>query len=582
VSLAFLPYGQVAYAAGGARITAIKSVAPVGAPQILNAEPVDVVENPLQFRFRVRRDDEDFRMVRDFSPSGTLEWTSLEEGAFEVEATLRDSVTGQTSIATTWIEFESRVAGSGPLVSNSAHPLVMLYSAPPCDPSQGIRVTIWDSNGVEQTTTPPVPCKAGRSVNLYLGGLRGNTAYTARQSFVGDPDAEPGPLVEFTTGNVPEYLAGRIPPQQVAQGAPSTGGVLLQSTLPPGLPVAADLQGNVVWYYPSTLLITRPEAGGLFFGVNRDARDTSTSFMRLFDMGGNTVLETTAAAVNLQLAAQGKRQISTFHHEARFLPDGNILVMATIEQLLTGVQGDEELNVIGDMILVLNRQLEVLWTWDSFDHLDVRRKAVLDETCIRSGACDPYFLTPDGNDWTHGNAVSLTPDGGLLYSSRHQDWLIKINYANGEGDGSVLWRLGHDGDFAIDSEDPSPWFSHQHDATLFEDGLLIVFDNGNSRQNPEAGAPANSRGQVYRIDEATRKASLVVNKDLGAFAAAVGSSQRLPNGNFHFGAGWYPGYSAMSFELDPSGNVVYALRSGSWAYRTYRMPSLYGPFTEPK
>ena len=52
----------------------------------------------------------------------------------------------------------------------------------------------------------------------------------------------------------------------------------------------------------------------------------------------------------------------------------------------------------------------------------------------------------------------MTADGNLLYSARHQDWLIKIDYANGAGSGRVIWRLGKDGDFTMRSDDPSPWF----------------------------------------------------------------------------------------------------------------------------
>src|SRR5207249_3548750 len=100
------------------------------------------------------------------------------------------------------------------------------------------------------------------------------------------------------------------------------------------------------------------------------------------------------------------------------------------------------------------------------------------------------------NDWLHGNAVSLAADGNIVYSARHQDWIIKIDYQNGSGSGDVLWRLGKDGDFRIDSSDPSPWFSHQHDAN-FEEGektnRLLVFDNGNTRRAENDGA--HSRGQ---------------------------------------------------------------------------------------
>jgi cation transport ATPase len=36
------------------------------------------------------------------------------------------------------------------------------------------------------------------------------------------------------------------------------------------------------------------------------------------------------------------------------------------------------------------------------------------------------------------------------------------DYRNGAGDGHVVWRLGQGGDFALNSTDPTAWFSHQH------------------------------------------------------------------------------------------------------------------------
>jgi hypothetical protein len=129
--------------------------------------------------------------------------------------------------------------------------------------------------------------------------------------------------------------------------------------------------------------------------------------------------------VNEQLLALGKRPITSFHHEVRTLPDGKIAALAAVEQLLTDVQGPGTEDVLGDMIIVFDQALNVIWTWDTFDNLDVHRAAVLGETCPGSG-CPPYHLAETANDWTHGNSIQETPDGNLLYSSRHQDWLIKI------------------------------------------------------------------------------------------------------------------------------------------------------------
>jgi len=185
------------------------------------------------------------------------------------------------------------------------------------------------------------------------------------------------------------------------------------------------------------------------------------------------------------------------------------------------------------------------------------------------------------NDWTHGNSAQLTSDGNILYSARHQDLLYKINYANGSGNGSVIWRLGNGGDFTLSPNDPNLWFSHQHDAEfqLGGNAVLSLFDNGNTRVAAHGG---NSRGQVWNINETSKTASLALNRDLGVFSAALGTAQRLANGNYHFNAGLVPTFQggADAFEYTPSGTLVYELQirptsTGLNEYRSFRMRDLY-------
>ena len=71
------------------------------------------------------------------------------------------------------------------------------------------------------------------------------------------------------------------------------------------------------------------------------------------------------------------------------------------------------MDVLGDMILVLDRNLQVVWTWNSFDHFDPHRMATLGETCPGAG-CPPLSLAKHANDWLHGNAVLFTADGDLI------------------------------------------------------------------------------------------------------------------------------------------------------------------------
>ena len=95
-------------------------------------------------------------------------------------------------------------------------------------------------------------------------------------------------------------------------------------------------------------------------------------------------------------------------------------------------------------------------------------------------------------DWTHSNSIVYSPDDkSLVVSIRDQSWVIKINYNDGAGDGSILWKLGFQGDFALQSGttnavDPVDWFSAQHDANIISTttaGTLdvLLFDNGNQR-----------------------------------------------------------------------------------------------------
>ncbi|HYK60434.1 MAG TPA: aryl-sulfate sulfotransferase [Bryobacteraceae bacterium] len=370
----------------------------------------------------------------------------------------------------------------------------------------------------------------------------------------------------------------------------AVGGILLQSTFSSPT-VATDLNGNVIWYYAGNIsFLTRPVSGGTFMGLAEDGtKDRSQQFFREFDLAGITLAETNAARVNEQLAAMGVHPINGFHHEARKLPNGDYLVLANSERILTDVQGPGPVDVIGDTILVFDPNLQVLWAWDAFDHLDPHRGAILGETCVYPAglSCGPFYLAPNANDWLHGNSVQLTPDGNLLYSARHQDQVIKIDYENGAGTGNVLWRLGAGGDFKLAAGDPrlgpldpNPWFSHQHDPG-FEpnDSTLTLYDNGNTRI---AGNPGgHSRGQALRIDERRREARLILNADLGAYSNAVGSAQRLSNGDYHFNNGFLsipPGsknFAAQSVEVNSQGQMTYGIQFGQLEYRSFRMPDLY-------
>jgi arylsulfate sulfotransferase len=515
----------------------------------------------------------DFVMVRDYGPGNSLDWTATElEGDYEIEVSTRDNDSGEVNTASSIFHVMPRVTGTDPVLSETAARLVFRYSAPPCPAGSRMRVQFQAGDGAMQRT-PPKLCDGVTTMNFYLAGMRAETSYTIQHIVSRGSRSVSGPVLTQTTPPLDQSF-GPYTVTKAPDGL-ATEPILLHSR--GGWPVATDLAGNVVWYYPEAIsFLARPEPGGYFLGWYEDqAVDPSRQILREFDLAGMTIRETNAARVSEQLVEMGMHAINSFHHEARALPDGKILALAASERILTDVQGPGAVDVLGDTILVLDANLQVLWAWDTFDHLDTRRRATLNETCNQAAnGCAPIYLAAVANDWTHSNSVQLTPDGNLLLSSRHQDWLIKIDYRNGGGTGEILWRLGKDGDFQFLSDDPYPWFSHQHDAAIGADGMLTLFDNGNVRHANDASA--HSRGQVIRLDEENRTATLVLNADLGAFSIALGSAQKLDNGDYHFHMGFLPASNtARAVEVDPSGTIVYQMDIGELEYRSFRRSDLY-------
>ena len=566
--------------------SSVPSPAPLGTVVTWTPTVVNGGSGTLWYRYRarragadIRRGSELFHMIRDFGPEANLDWTNIDhEGLFEMELVVRNTTTGEAVTQTALFQL-TPIATDKPAITKTANSLVLLYSAPPCPTRSKMRVQFQDAAGNVQTT-PLKSCSGRYTMNFYLAGMRPNTQYSINHTITGSV-VQGGPVLTATTGSLPSSVALTyrvLKPSQVRV----VNGVLVQGTLSPPM-VATDLSGNVIWYYEGNIsFLTRPEEGGRFLGIAENPRvPIATQLVREFDLAGNTLQETNAARINEQLAALGKRSISGFHHEARRLPDGRLMVLADVEQILTDVQGAGPVDVLGDMILVLDRELQLVWAWDAFDHLDVTRLATLKEVCGQiGGGCPPFYQAQLANDWLHGNSLQLTPDGNILYSARHQDWIIKIDYANGAGSGNVIWRLGKDGDFTFLSGDPFPWPSHQHDPGFVSDDptKLAVFDNGNVRH--DADNSSRSRGQLIQLDEQRRTATLLLNADLGAYSMALGSAQRLPNGNYHFDAGFIADPSggqglAQSIEVDPSGNIVFNIQASRPEYRTFRLSSLY-------
>lgn len=546
----------------------------------------------LEYQFAVVTSTGVPNVLRSFHSSDSFEWTPMLEGTYQVIAGVRDSNGNPGEARSTFLVSSRLVQPGVPTISTAGNPLVAIYSAPACNDGS-IRVMFHPEGSSSKQYTPYKKCSSGKSLNFFVAGMLPRTRYVLQQEgSLPGTILHPGPDLTFQTGAIPASanvpVAVVMNPKDAQTDASQS--VLLTSYLAalPGqssTPVATDARGRVIWYSyspdkPLRYLI-RPLAGGTMFVLLQDQ-----TILREIDLAGNTVRETNTGWISEQLQRKfGMPAVTSFHHDAVRLANGSIAAIASVEKIFNGIQGSSgPVDVLGDAIVVMDQNFNVTWAWNSFDQLDVTRRAVMGETCATNQpGCPPVLLASTigqttAADWLHSNSLDYLADGNFILSMRHQDWVIKIDYRNGAGNGAVLWRLGKDGDFTMTSSDPFPWFSHQHSAS-FNGNSLWLFDNGNTRHSADANA--TSRGQVFQLNESTRTASIMLSADLGSYSPALGSAEHLQNGNYHFLSGNLSSGHSQSMEIvpdpGPAGKTDFLVDAANPAYRSFRMRNIFAP-----
>lgn len=613
---------------------------PVGTTVTWTATASDTTTGTLQYRFAVKDPSGALTIVRDYHTNSTFQWTpSQREGLYFIQVTVRNVATREAGSLSASYAVLPRVSGNTPVVSRTAHPLVALYSAPPCPAGSTIAVFFKQVGGTYPDVTNQKRCNGTESMNFYIAGMLPETLYVMSHKVITGANTEEGPAMYFLTLPIPAVLEPAL--GTVTGVRPITSQTSLaermilhdyitQGTAAVHFPVATDLLGHTKWYYPAVApqvsrFMVRPLVGGTMLIHLEDPTVTTPNELfqadqiwREFDLAGNTVRETNIAQVAAQVGAKypswnicnwtspvipctpnappvyntTQTAMLNFHHDSVRLPNGHTLILVSTEKQFSDAQGgtpEAPVDIVGDMVVDLDENMQVAWAWNDFAALDIHRAAVMSETCTADGpGCPPLNFQAVAHDWTHSNSLFYVPsDGSILVSMRHQDWVVKVNYGNSTGDGSVVWRLGKDGDFTmVGTNDPYPWFSHQHHAG-FDGGttnVLSLFDNGNTRVAPPPGAGlgGNSRGYVIGLNYANMTVRPLLLADLGNLSPAVCSAQLLSNGNYSFGSGFInPGgnTSSQSIEVIPSpaivGTLDYTLRSTINSYRDYRLVNLY-------
>jgi arylsulfate sulfotransferase len=472
-------------------------------------------------------------------------------------------------------------------VSATANLQVALYTiAPPTAGNVLVQFGL-DTNYGLTTWTQTVPTGGG-AVSVFVAGMKGNTLYHMRG------------VVQFSDGSQfmdadQTFTTGALPPAQLpAITATTTAGMTPQSgvelldlvgdaTTASPL-VVTDLGGNVLWSYNPGLAplganpIKLLPNGHFLINFSSPSPDGANSVLQEVDLTGQLIWQMTATDLNNALAAATcggdgcNMTVLGTHHDFVMLPNGHLIVIAAIEntQIISGT------TVIGDVIIDLDQNHKPVWLWNEFDHLDVNRQPM------------------QFPDWTHTNAVLYSADdGNLIISIRHQNWLVKVDYANGTGAGDIVWKLGYQGDFTlVGGTDPTDWFYAQHGPSFASTNTtgkfsLAVFDNGNDRVFPPSvtcgttGEPPclYSTVPLLDLDETAKTATLKFHPTAPTYSFFGGNSAVLNNRNVEYceSAGG-PGLAGDIYEVtqDSSAQTVWhMLIAGQNAYRGQRIPSFY-------
>jgi hypothetical protein len=316
------------------------------------------------------------------------------------------------------------------------------------------------------------------------------------------------------------------------------------------------------------------------------ATPSAPAYVLEVDYADNIINELDLATLQNNLNASGyvnnqgqQIVLNTMTHDVTINPNtGHWLLNPSTTEFVTGLKGyPEGVTVVGQAIIDVDpkNNFAVDWVWNEFDHLDINRQ--------------PYMFP----DWTHTNAIVYSPtDHNILVSIRHQNWVVKVNYNDAAGDGSILWRLGYQGDFTlVNGTSPQDWQYAQHGpsfTTANSAGVfgLAVMDNGNDRVVPQGfqcpgitnnGYCLYSRAPIFTIDENAMTATLS-NGQLGpGYSYFGGNAEQLANGDVEADYCDYPvgTTTVQEFTSGSDPQLVWKLTTANHEYRAFRVPSLY-------
>ncbi len=454
-------------------------------------------------------------------------------------------------MATLGLQRTANAASSGLAISTSPamtpgfDPSIINYTAP-CGKSTSTPTTVAVSVSAPAGTTVSVDGTSPQSGAFSVGvprawGQAFNFAVTSG-----------GPPVTYHVRCLPSDF-----PAYTAQHLGSTQSQYYIMAFGVGAYVAiVDANGVPVWWF-------------------KDGPNLSPVFATLLSSGNmawTNQTQSPRASANAQVYTLGGARVATLNspdnppsdiHDIQLLPNGNyvLVVYPTVSGVdMTSIGGTANTCIIDAEVEEITPSGALVWSWFARQHISPTEINPEIQATAASSSC----TTP--KDVWHLN--SYDDAGGDFILSLRYTGVYRINKASG----NVVWKLGGSTTpqsltVSGDTVSPPGGFG-QHDARLYGDGSVSIFDNGNvgNASSPHARAPRVVRYSIDTTAGTATVAEQITDPAVTATPTCCGSARRLPGGNWVIG--W--GSDNVETEVTPTGARLFAMSSSITGLFTYR------------
>lgn len=229
--------------------------------------------------------------------------------------------------------------------------------------------------------------------------------------------------------------------------------------------------------------------------------------------------------------------------------------------------------ILYDKVIEVNAAGNVLWTWDTYDHIPLSQASPFDETAVFGGE--------NVQDFTHANSLDWDYANGTIYLNiRNTNTFYKIDQTSGE----VIWACGEFGNFTLlnatgqplvgtNGLPPSLWY-HCHDVKQLAPDVFTLFDNDyNNNTDP---SEAQSSLKEITLNETTMTAQITWGwvAPRQYYTTYGGATIKLPNGDWigDFGDPTHQFSENQPWDFHDTGAVFAEVNAQGQIIRTFTFP----------